>query len=277
VWDCTQPVGYSSLDTDCDVDDPAVYPGAEEICDRKDSNCDGFIPPEEIDGDGDDVTICEGDCDDTEPTVYGGAPEACSGIDEDCDGIADNGLFTDMCPPPTNVAVTQCISGTPSECAIVDCDGGFFDIDTTYGTGCECQDNSAGSNCGTALSVGTIPIGGASTTRTGVLPLASSADWFTVHYPSNGRGPGQGMPEIKFASNPGNNYRFDVYLNCNGATSACGSGESPTGNTSWDFQDDSINTPFRSNGVAWPSNVYVRVYRINGGNNCTTFEIEFGR
>ncbi|GEM_PF-3383157 len=279
VWDCTQPEGYSSFDTDCDAADPAVYPGADEICDRKDSNCDGFIPAEEIDGDGDDVTICENDCDDANPLIYDAAPEACSGIDENCDGTPDNGLFTDMCPPPTNVAVTTCINGTPSECALVDCDAGFFDIDTQYGTGCECGDDSAGLGCGQAFSVGTLQNGNV-LFRTGKLPEPQLVDWVHAHFPDNGRGPGNGAPVIKFTAsgNPGNNYRFDVFRNCSGNAFNCGTGSS-TGNTQWSYEDNqsSGTNRYNSNGNSWPSNIYVRVFRINGGNNCDDYTLEFGR
>ena len=71
---------------DCDDLDAAVYPGAEEICDGKDSDCDGTLPADEVDGDGDGSPFCE-DCDDTDETAYPGAPEFCDGKDTDCDGI----------------------------------------------------------------------------------------------------------------------------------------------------------------------------------------------
>ena len=71
---------------DCDDSDASVYPGAEEICDGKDSDCDDTLPADEVDGDGDGSPFCE-DCDDTDETAYPGAPEFCDGKDTDCDGI----------------------------------------------------------------------------------------------------------------------------------------------------------------------------------------------
>jgi hypothetical protein len=84
--------GVDSCSSDCDDDDPDTYPGANEICDGIDNNCDGGLPADEHDGDGDLQTECEGDCDDADPTTYLGAAEICGdGLDQDCDGVPDNG------------------------------------------------------------------------------------------------------------------------------------------------------------------------------------------
>ena len=69
---------------DCDDADPASFPGAPEICDGLDNDCDSTITDEGADDDGDGVNTCT-DCDDGDPNVYPAAPEICDGADDDCD------------------------------------------------------------------------------------------------------------------------------------------------------------------------------------------------
>jgi len=72
---------------DCDDTDPNTYPGAQEICDGKDNDCDDVIPADETDDDGDGYSECEGDCDDNDSEIYPGASEICDGKDNDCDDV----------------------------------------------------------------------------------------------------------------------------------------------------------------------------------------------
>lgn len=88
--------GFSDIDcggTDCDDANPAINPGADEICgDGIDQNCDDLDEtcPPCADGDGDGYTndACGGlDCDDADATIHPGAEDVCEdGIDQDCVG-----------------------------------------------------------------------------------------------------------------------------------------------------------------------------------------------
>jgi hypothetical protein len=70
---------------DCDDGSPLTHPGAEELCDGEDQDCDGLVPAGEADGDGDGWRSCGGDCDDARPDVHPEAEElACDALDTDC-------------------------------------------------------------------------------------------------------------------------------------------------------------------------------------------------
>ncbi len=98
---------------DCDDEDPAIFPGAEEVCDGEDNDCDGGVDeglssaPYYMDSDGDGFgsgepygedcgapdgySMEDGDCDDHDATVHPGAEESpCDQVDSDCDGIGSD-------------------------------------------------------------------------------------------------------------------------------------------------------------------------------------------
>ena len=76
---------------DCDDDDPSIYPGAVELPDDVDQDCDGIVDEETgaYDDDFDAFSEEDGDCDDTDGAVHPGAVEVADGVDQDCDGIVD--------------------------------------------------------------------------------------------------------------------------------------------------------------------------------------------
>jgi hypothetical protein len=111
---CTQPYGYVANSTDCNDALASANPGAAEICDGLDNDCNGTADNgltfvnyyNDADGDtygaGTATNACQSpgatyvtnntDCDDAASSTNPGASEICDGLDNDCNGTADNGL-----------------------------------------------------------------------------------------------------------------------------------------------------------------------------------------
>ena len=76
--------GFYTCD-DCDDAAATAYPGAPELCNGADDDCNGTVPGPELDGDGDGTSSCGGDCDDTDAGIGPGELDVCGdGIDQDC-------------------------------------------------------------------------------------------------------------------------------------------------------------------------------------------------
>ena len=93
---CRQPQGSVAVAGDCDDGATAVHPGAEEVCNGRDDDCDEVLADGEVDEDLDGVLVCEGDCDDDDPAVHPDALEVCGNeIDDDCDTLVDEDFDAD--------------------------------------------------------------------------------------------------------------------------------------------------------------------------------------
>lgn len=111
---CVKPAGYVAANTDCDDTKAAVHPGATEVCDFIDNDCDKLTDAADSGVQGttafyrdlDNDTVGAGtptyacskpsgyvatsnDCNDNDNLSYPGAAEICDGGDNDCDGGID--------------------------------------------------------------------------------------------------------------------------------------------------------------------------------------------
>ena len=116
----TPPLGYVTNSNDCDDTKANVYPGATEICNGIDDNCDGGIDEGltfttyylDLDGDGFGSAASGGgvsldtclivpptgyaannyDCNDADANIHPDSPEICDAIDNNCNGLINDGL-----------------------------------------------------------------------------------------------------------------------------------------------------------------------------------------
>ncbi|MBI4169707.1 MAG: putative metal-binding motif-containing protein [Acidobacteria bacterium] len=152
--------GYPSTN-DCDDANPAIHPGATEVCNAADDDCDTLVD-EGFDRDGDGFTTCGGDCNDANPAIRPGAVEVCNNIDDDCDGVIDEGFDRDgdgFAPcggdcddanPAVHPAAAEACNSIDDDCDTLTDEG--FDADGDGFTTCQgdCDDTSSAVHPGAA-------------------------------------------------------------------------------------------------------------------------------
>lgn len=112
---CAPPSGYVTLAGDCNDSNPGIHPGAVEVCNGIDDDCNSMIDDgltfltyyrdADMDNYGNplvSMSTCDGppagyvtdatDCNDGMTSVHPAAVELCNGIDDDCDGQVDEGF-----------------------------------------------------------------------------------------------------------------------------------------------------------------------------------------
>ena len=155
---CEQPSGSISNGTDCDDSDASVHPGATELCNGYDDDCDGTVDEGTggttwyRDGDGDGYGssslstssctqpsgyVANGtDCNDGEASINPGATEQCSLVDEDCDGdLNDSGTASFLSTSGVTTDLTSSLaSGTASApyAATISSDGTLYLCDGAW-------------------------------------------------------------------------------------------------------------------------------------------------
>src|SRR5258706_7930743 len=113
--------GYEA-GVDCNDLDPSIHPGAVEVCNGVDDDCDAAVD-ENLGS----TTCGTGACSRTVNNCVGGVPqtctpgtptaEICNGIDDDCDGSVDDSLGSTSCGTGAcSRTVNNCVGGVPQTC-----------------------------------------------------------------------------------------------------------------------------------------------------------------
>ena len=169
VQACSQPSGSVADSSDCDDGDAATNPGASEICNGEDDDCDGLTDDDDAgvlggsawyaDADNDgygssaySTVACDqpsgwvadsSDCDDTDDDAWPGNDERCDGADNDCDGDVDEADAIDSGTWYTDADADGYGSAGTATRACDQPSGSVPD-------GTDCDDSDAGSNPGAA-------------------------------------------------------------------------------------------------------------------------------
>jgi hypothetical protein len=230
------------------------------------------------------TNVCSTDQTDTVCSVSPGSAtaETCNGIDDNCNGVVDEGV-TQSCygGPAGTLNVGTCRAGSQT-CVVGGtgtwgaCTGDVRPVtETCNGLDDDCNgavDNGSATTCTAPISIGTLNPSGAFTLTGYVAAPAGSEQWYVVSVPTSfvsGTMRGTGTPTINLTG--AGSLRMDVrYGSCAGALSC-------TAGTQWSFTDNTAGTAFRTRSVAWPTTVYVRVYRTTATTTCGAYTLTVTR
>jgi hypothetical protein len=214
-----------------------------------------------------------------------------SGNDATMTGDTTTGTM-DTPLPPTDVGGYPCTGTTcvvangigacvAGNCQIGSCSMGYSDINRNPMDGCECMAGSLSTSCGTPTDQMTIASGGMRMVE-GLLSTTMGENWLRVNFATGGH------PRVRFMTNPGMNYRFDIVRSCMmGQQFMCPDRPAgATGLTEWEFFDNANDAgmemvPNPDGGAAdggtrmttWPATVYVRVSTTANASECMRYTL----
>jgi hypothetical protein len=197
-----------------------------------------------------------------------------NGCEASLTSVSNCGSCGHTCPAVPN-ATQYCSDYLTGTCAIYQCAYGFFDQNGAYADGCECQQESPTQphSCpGKTESVGQ----NVTVTESGSIVPVSQEDWFAVSFARPGAGT-HFTWTITLTDNSGLGViAMDVFSDCYSTGAICnGSGESPTGITSWVYDSTYGSRP--TDGDVSPTTVDVRVHSTTSGavSSCLPYQISF--
>jgi hypothetical protein len=177
---CTAPNGYVANSNDCDDTNSDVNPGATEICNQIDDDCNSIIDDGltfityyvDADGDGYGSTssssycanpgagysLVDTDCNDAASTIYPGATEVCNSLDDDCNSLIDDAItytnyYLDQDGDGFGAGTAQSFCtdpGTSFSLLNTDCNDGDASINPSASEIC----NSVDDNCNSTIDEG---------------------------------------------------------------------------------------------------------------------------
>jgi hypothetical protein len=170
--------------------------------------------------------------------------------------------------------VGACVAGS---CQVGSCTMGYADIDRNPMNGCECMSGAISTSCGTPTDQMTIASGGMRMVD-GLLSTTMGEHWMRVSFATGGH------PHIRFMTNPGMAYRFDVVSGCGtGAQVMCPDRtEGATGLTEWEYFDAPSDAGVGDGGPMpemrmnpWPATLYVKVKTTMNSTACMRYTLVF--
>ena len=244
VNSCSAVAGSVTNNGDCNDGNSAINPGATEICNFIDDDCDGtsddgitylvYYTDADLDGYGSGLganycsdpgagfSLSDNDCDDLDFDVNPAATEICNTIDDDCDGTPDDGLLFTTYYADTDTDTYGDAFNTTSTCDVMpsgyvtdntDCDDSQS---TVYPGGteiCDGLDNDCDGDYDEGTVIATVTPAGAVTVckNPGINLSSNTGIGYTYQWFKNGSPISGATSPIYHANKPGN-YQVQVNI-----------------------------------------------------------------